>query len=49
MLIKKIILIKLKKNMSSLDYEKIGAEFFSYIIEANSIFNSTSFQRILVL
>jgi len=36
----KVILIKLSKNISSLDNEKIGANFFNFL-KSNSIFEST--------
>ena len=38
--IQKIILVKIKKNQSSLDNEKLGAKFFNFIKE-NTVFNLT--------
>ena len=38
--IQKIILVKIKKNQSSLDNEKLGAKFFDFIKE-NTVFNLT--------
>ena len=42
--IQKIILIKIKKNQSSLESEKIGAKFFNFI-KSNSIFNLNLFDK----
>ena len=36
----KIIIIKIKKNQSSLENEKIGAEFYNFV-KQNSLFNFT--------
>ena len=41
--IQKIILVKIKKNQSSLDIEKIGADFYNYL-KSNSFFNSTFYE-----
>ena len=40
----KIILIKIKNNQSSLDIEKIGADFYSYL-KSNSFFNITFYEQ----
>ena len=40
----KIILIKLKKNQSSLENEKIGAKFFTYI-KSNSFYTTAFFEQ----
>ena len=40
----KIILIKIKNNQSSLDIEKIGADFYSYL-KSNSFFNTTFYEQ----
>ena len=36
----KIIIVKIKKNQSSLENEKIGAEFYNFV-KQNSLFNFT--------
>ena len=43
----KIILIRIKRNLSSLDIEKIGADFFSHI-KSNSFFQTTFHQKNIV-
>ena len=40
----KLIIIKLKKNLSSLENEKKGAEFYSFI-KSNSIYNLTFLEK----
>ena len=40
----KIILIKIKNNQSSLDIEKVGADFYSYL-KSNSFFNTTFYEQ----
>ena len=40
----KIILIKIKNNQSSLDIEKIGADFYSYL-KSNSFFVTTFYEQ----
>ena len=40
----KIILIKIKNNQSSLDIEKIGADFYSYL-KSNLFFNTTFYEQ----
>ena len=42
--IQKIILIKIKKNQSSLESEKIGAKFFNFM-KSNFIFSSNLFDE----
>ena len=42
--IQKIILVKIKKNQSSLDNEKLGAKFFDFIKE-NTVFNLTLYNN----
>ena len=37
------LLIKIKNNQSSLDIEKIGADFYSYL-KSNSFFKSTFYE-----
>ena len=40
----KILLIKIKNNQSSLDIEKIGADFYSYL-KSNSFLKSTFYEH----
>ena len=42
--IQKIILIKIKKNFSTVDNEKVGAKFFDFI-KSNSIFELSLFNN----
>ncbi len=42
--LQKVILIKIKNNQSSLDVEKIGAEFFTYL-KTNLYLNTTYYEE----